>query len=153
MAKLTNGWAPSGEISLGIHPVWSESLLCAEWVAKDPSLLHADTEDSDPTGRMPIFFYSGNTCHCVGFVMRWLKSRSLHNMHIFTVLSTFFEKTLFALRIISTEYSLFWLPYLIRNYLSFLFECVVCLFFYIFSQMFAKDWADLYYLHKIIWNV
>ena len=33
-------------ISLGIHPVWSESLLCAEWVAKDPSFLHADSEDS-----------------------------------------------------------------------------------------------------------
>ena len=34
------------QISLGIHPVWSESLLCAEWVvAKDPSFLHADSED------------------------------------------------------------------------------------------------------------
>ena len=28
-----------------IHPVWSESLLCAQWVAKDPSFLHADSED------------------------------------------------------------------------------------------------------------
>ena len=26
-------------------PVWSESLLCAQWVAKDPSFLHADSED------------------------------------------------------------------------------------------------------------
>ena len=32
-----------------IYPVWSESLLCAEWVAKDPSFLHADSEDSDQT--------------------------------------------------------------------------------------------------------
>ena len=24
------------QISLGIRPVWSESLLCAQWVAKDP---------------------------------------------------------------------------------------------------------------------
>ena len=38
--------------SLGIRPVWSESSLCAKWVAKDPSFLHADSEDSDPTGRM-----------------------------------------------------------------------------------------------------
>ena len=30
------------QISLGIHPVWSESSLCAQWVAKDPSFLHAD---------------------------------------------------------------------------------------------------------------
>ena len=28
------------QISLGISPVWSESSLCAQWVAKDPSLLH-----------------------------------------------------------------------------------------------------------------
>ena len=33
------------QTSLGICPVWSESLLCAQWVAKDPSFLHADTED------------------------------------------------------------------------------------------------------------
>ena len=38
-------------ISLGIRPVWSESSLCAQWVANDPSFLHADSEDSDQTGR------------------------------------------------------------------------------------------------------
>ena len=41
------------QISLGIRPVWSESSLCAQWVAKGPSFLHADSEDSDQTGRMP----------------------------------------------------------------------------------------------------
>ena len=41
------------QISLGIRPVWSESSLCAHWVAKDPSFLYADSEDSDQTGRMP----------------------------------------------------------------------------------------------------
>ena len=48
------------QISLGIQkdlfsicPVWSESSLCAQWVAKGPSFLHADNEDSDQTGRMP----------------------------------------------------------------------------------------------------
>ena len=40
------------QISLGIHPVWSESSLCAQWVAKDPNFLHADSKDSDQTGRM-----------------------------------------------------------------------------------------------------
>ena len=30
-----------------------ESSLCAKWVAKDSSFLHADREDSDQTGRMP----------------------------------------------------------------------------------------------------
>ena len=33
------------QISLGIHPVWSESLLCAQWVAKDQRCHHADNED------------------------------------------------------------------------------------------------------------
>ena len=33
------------QISLGIHPVWSESSLCAQWVGKDPRFLHADSED------------------------------------------------------------------------------------------------------------
>ena len=41
------------QISLGIRPVWSESSLCTQWVAKDPRFLHADSEDSDQTGRMP----------------------------------------------------------------------------------------------------
>ena len=36
-----------------ISPVWSESSLCTHWVAKDPRFLHADSEDSDQTGRMP----------------------------------------------------------------------------------------------------
>ena len=35
------------QISLGIRPVWSESSLCTQWVAKDPSFLQADREDSD----------------------------------------------------------------------------------------------------------
>ena len=38
--------APSKDSDqLGIRPVWSESSLCAQWVAKDPSFLHADSED------------------------------------------------------------------------------------------------------------
>ena len=37
------------------HPpsLISECLLCTQWVAKDPSFRHADSEDSDQTGRMP----------------------------------------------------------------------------------------------------
>ena len=41
------------QISLGICPVSSESSLCAQWVAKDRSFPHADSKDSDQTGRMP----------------------------------------------------------------------------------------------------
>ena len=41
------------QTSLGIRPVWSESSLRADWVAKDPRFHDADSEDSDQTGRMP----------------------------------------------------------------------------------------------------
>ena len=49
------------QISLGLCPVWSESSLGAQWV--DPSFLHADSEDSDQTGRMPrlIWVFAGRT--------------------------------------------------------------------------------------------
>ena len=48
---------------MSVHPVWSESSLCAQWVAKDQSFLHADSEDSDQTGRMPrlIRVFAGRT--------------------------------------------------------------------------------------------
>ena len=51
------------QISLGIRPVWSESLLCAQWVAKDSVLLQADSEDSDQTGRICrlIWVFAGRT--------------------------------------------------------------------------------------------
>ena len=54
------------QISLGIHPVWSESSLSA-W-------RKLGSEDSDQTGRMPrlIWVFAGHTCHFVGFVMRRL---------------------------------------------------------------------------------
>ena len=53
----------------GHRPVWSESLLCIQWVAKNPSFLYADSEDADRTGRMPrlIWVFGGRTCHFVGF--------------------------------------------------------------------------------------
>ena len=62
------------QIILGIRPVWSESSLCAQWVAKDPIFLHADSEDSDQTNRMPrlIWVFAGCTFYFVGFVMRRL---------------------------------------------------------------------------------
>ena len=55
MTKPTNWYVRPArtQISLDIHPVLSESSLCAQWAAKDPSFLHADSEDSDQTGRMP----------------------------------------------------------------------------------------------------
>ena len=74
----TNKWhvrPVKTKISLGIHPVWSESSLCTQWVAKDPGFLHVDSKDSDQTGWMPrlIWVFAGCTCNIVGFVTRRLK--------------------------------------------------------------------------------
>ena len=51
-----------------------QSSLCAQWVAKGPRFLHADSEDSDQTGRMLrlIWVFAGRTGHFVGFVIRRL---------------------------------------------------------------------------------
>ena len=61
------------QISLGIHPVWSESSLSA-WRNIGPlSTCWAHSEDSDQTGRMPrlIWVFTGCTYHFVGFVVLW----------------------------------------------------------------------------------
>ena len=77
------------QISLGIHPVWSESSLCTQWVAKDPRFLHADSEDSDQTGHMPklICVFDGRTGHFVGFDVLWLNlSFHYQQIPIFSIL-------------------------------------------------------------------
>ena len=82
--RLRSAWASTRS---------DQSLPCALiWLAKDPRFLHADSEDSDQTGRMPrlvwVFagrtatllvllwgewVFTGRTGHFVGFVMRRLK--------------------------------------------------------------------------------
>ena len=51
------------QISLGMRPVWSESSLCAQWVAKDPECFFMRTAKTDQTGRMPrlIWVFAGRT--------------------------------------------------------------------------------------------
>ena len=46
-----------------------QSSMCTQWVAKDPSFLHADSEDFDQTGQMPrvIWVFAGHTDHFLGF--------------------------------------------------------------------------------------
>ena len=87
-------------ISLGICPVWSESLL-STWRKLGSLATHWEhSEDSDQTGRMPrlIWVFAGCTCHFVGFDMRrliclfgiipwqalalwWNTMYSIHSMH------------------------------------------------------------------------
>ena len=62
------------QIRLYIHAGWLVSSLCAQWVAKDPAFLYADSEDSDQTGRMPslIWVFVGCTSFC------WLFHAAAH---------------------------------------------------------------------------
>ena len=63
------------QISLGIHTVWSESLLSA-WRNLGSFATHwGHSKESDQTGQIPklICVFAGHTCHFVGFVMCWLK--------------------------------------------------------------------------------
>ena len=66
------------QIRLGIHPVWSGSSLCTLWIGKDPTFLHANSDNSDQTGWMPrfIWIFTGCTGHFAGFVMHRLKYKS-----------------------------------------------------------------------------
>ena len=66
-----------------------QSSLCAQWVAKDPRFLHADSKGSDQTERMPrlIWVFAGCTGHSVSFVMLWLNCSLL--FHCFTLFSHF----------------------------------------------------------------
>ena len=59
------------QISLGICSVWSESSLCAQWVAKDPRFLHADSKDSDQTGQMPRLIWVFAGCTVILLVLSW----------------------------------------------------------------------------------
>ena len=71
------------QISLGIRPVWSESLLSA-WRKRGSLATHwAQSEDSDQTGRMPrlIWVFAGRTvfcwfCHEVAHFLTWKDFRS-----------------------------------------------------------------------------
>ena len=58
--RLRSAWAPAQ----------SESSLCAQWKAEDPSFLHADSEDSDQTGWMRrLISLRWAHSHFVGFVV------------------------------------------------------------------------------------
>ena len=90
------------QISLGNRPVLSESSLCTQWVAKNPSFRHADIKDSDQTGRIPrlIRVLAGCTaillvlsCHgsvsCLLHSYSWLTCTSFEPCHEKTCLRGF----------------------------------------------------------------
>ena len=59
---------------MSVHPAKTQissdqSFLCAQWVAKVPSFLHADREDSDQTWRMPRLIESLLGAHAILLVL------------------------------------------------------------------------------------
>ena len=89
------------QISLGIHPVWSESSLCIYWVAKDPSFLHADIEDSDQTGHPSDLSLCWAHSHFVGFVMRWLIWFCLKGLELISLLQQYFSEVIVCCSLIT----------------------------------------------------
>ena len=72
------------QIRLGIRPVWSESSLRAQWVAKDLSFLHADSEDwSDWANAQADLSLRWTHSHFAGFVMRRLISFGGWGLNLF----------------------------------------------------------------------
>ena len=63
MTNQQNKCAPSDDRSAWASTQSDQSSLCTQWVAKDPSFLHADSKDSDQTGQMPrlIWIFAGRT--------------------------------------------------------------------------------------------
>ena len=80
--KQQSDCAPSEDSDQPWHPP-SLIRVFAQWVAKDPSFLHADSEDSDQTGRMPrlIWVFAGPTAILLVLSRGgsyWLSLVSLH---------------------------------------------------------------------------
>ena len=73
------------QMSLSICPVWSEFSLWDQWVAKDPSFLHADSEDwSDWADAQADLSLRWAHIYIVGFDMRQLKCYTkLQDHHAF----------------------------------------------------------------------
>ena len=90
------------QISLGIRPVWSESSLCAQWIAKDPSFLHADSEDW-------IWVFAGRTvtllvlsCHG-SFWREYLSRVSVFRQKINWAMSWDYDTSVLRKRILETR--------------------------------------------------
>ena len=73
-------WLHPAKTQISIRPVLAESLQCAQWVAKDPTFLHAHCKDSDQTGQMPrlIWVFTGRTV--ILLVLSWGGSNDYERM-------------------------------------------------------------------------
>ena len=98
------------QISLGICPVWSESLLSTWRKLGSLATQWVHSKDSDQIGRMPslIRVFAGCTCRFVALVMRWLmyiymsckmRKCTIRHMHPTNVSMQSGQSTLSTLRV------------------------------------------------------
>ena len=68
--NLQNGMCSQGRFrSTWASTQSDQSLLCTQWVTKDPSFLYANSEDSDETGWMPRLIFAELSCNFDGFIL------------------------------------------------------------------------------------
>ena len=79
--RLRSAWASAQS---------DQSLLCAQSVVMDPSFLHADSEDSDQTGRMPRLFWVFAGCTVILLVLSWGGLNMRNSLRTFFVLFDIF---------------------------------------------------------------
>ena len=63
---------PTKTNKMNVHLAQTGRMLCTQWVSKDPSFSHANSEDSDQTGQMPrlIWVFAARTLILLGFSCR-----------------------------------------------------------------------------------
>ena len=89
--RLRSDW-----VDPGVRPVWSESSLCAQWVAKDPSFQHTDR-----LGGRPGWSESWLGAHAILLVLSWggsffVTSFSMIRVKMSQLIEYFFELILKA---------------------------------------------------------
>ena len=138
------------QINLGIRPVWSESLLCAQRVAKEP----ADSEDSDQTGRMPrlIWVFAGRTYHLLVLVAKlWNIQETSAKVNSCSSCTWNFLK----LRTNFNPFKSSELDYLHTwTGLFTIVGCLVCFYFYLYFReipVFNANTVDLDVLRRLTW--
>ena len=123
------------QISLCIRPVWSDSSLCAQWIAKDPSFLHEDPPgwSESSLGAHSFYWFCHVAAHVV-CVISWQteiiadlsESMELFSHRIFKILKAIFACFYFFFFfyfIFFFKYIIFSLKLLLNTYLWYVEDC------------------------------
>ena len=129
------------QISLGIRPVWSESLLTA-WRKLGSLTTHwAHSEDSDQTGRRPrpIWVFAGRTA-----ILLVLSCRGSFK-YVWSATSNYFGQACFCCLFVCFCLFLFFFFFffVLLLLLLLLFVCFLCVFVFVFSFLRFLNWGKI----------